>query len=209
MIPENQLRVLIAGILGADPDKVQRETSLKSLDNSLGEAKLRSGLKRLNLQLPIRSRPITFGELYDLLSGTTPSEQAAPMTFPALLTDLHVGLDVQEIGELPQSNDYWEDAFYQGHFDKSEIAYALIQPEPRIHFAGFWCAKEALRKCDRGFAHISPALTFVAHEDNGSPYFLWNNSGKNTRLRHALSISHTGSIAMAIVIAGRGEANQG
>ena len=209
MVPENQLRVLIAAILGLDPDEIQRETSLKSLDNSLGEAKLRSGLKRLHLQLPMKGRPITFGQLYDLLSGTTPTEQAPPITFPVSFTDLHVGLDVQEIGKLPQSSDYWEDAFYQDHFDKSEIAYAVIQSQPRNHFAGFWCAKEALRKCDRAFGHISPALTFVAHEDNGSPYFLWNNSGKNTRLSHALSISHTDWIAMAIVIAGRGEANQG
>lgn len=207
MVSESQLRALIAGILVTEPDKVQHETSLSGLDNSLGEAKLRLGLKRLGLQLPPGSRPMTFGQLSDLLSGTaTPSLRASvndssvPFTFAAPLADLQVGLDVQEISQLPPSSDYWEDIFYQGIFDKLEIGYAVLQAEPRTHFAGFWCAKEALRKCDAAFVHIDLAKIIVAHEENGRPYFLCNNSGENTRLHHALSISHTGPIAMAVVM---------
>jgi len=206
MVPESQLRALVAGILVLESDEVQPETSLSSLDNSLGEAKLRLGLKRLGLNLPAGSRPTTFGQLSDLLSGTvTPSFRASikepdvPLTFAAPFADLQVGLDVQEISQLPASGDYWEDAFYRDIFDKTEIAYAVVQSEPRIHFAGFWCAKEALRKCDAAFVRIDAAKTIVAHDDNGRPYFLWNNAGENTRLQHALSISHTGLIAMAVV----------
>ena len=70
---------------------------------------------------------------------------------------LQVGLDVEDIRLLPQAKDYWEHEFYSGSFAKSEIAYAVLQAEPRTHFAGFWCAKEALRKCDPGFAGVDPA----------------------------------------------------
>src|SRR5207244_2294599 len=117
------------------------------------------------LQLPAGPRPRTFGELHDLLSG----KAAAPVPAIKLVgapAALRVGLDIQDIAAMPAAADYWEDAFYQGTFATSEIAYAVRETEPRNHFAGFWCAKEALRKCDPAFAGVEPAKTLVAHEAN-------------------------------------------
>ena len=114
---------------------------------------------------------------------------------------LAVGLDLQDVASLPTACDYWEDPFYAGTFGKSEIAYAVLQPEPRTHFAGFG-AKEALRKCDPAFASVDALATVVAHEAGGRPYFLWKSAEREQRLPHALSISHVATIAMAIVVAG-------
>jgi phosphopantetheine--protein transferase-like protein len=115
---------------------------------------------------------------------------------------LQVGLDVEEIGALPAAVDYWEHEFYRESFSRSEIAYAVLQPEPRIHFAGFWCAKEALRKCDPGFAGAEPKLTAVAHDPNGRPYLTLISEGDPERLPHAVSISHTSDVATAVVVFG-------
>jgi phosphopantetheinyl transferase (holo-ACP synthase) len=206
MARESELREMLAKVLMAPADGINAETSLVDFDNSLGEAKLRLGLKRLGLRLPPGVRPASFGDLCDLLSGKEPpSVRPVPPASPrpglnSALDRLSVGLDVQDVGSLPFAMDYWEDAFFLATFAKSEIAYAVMQREPRIHFTGFWCAKEALRKCDPSFGTVGLIATAVAHEADGRPFFLWNTPSGETRLRHALSISHSGLIAMAIVV---------
>jgi len=206
MALENQLREMIARILMAPAGGIGAETSLASLHDSLGEAKLRLGLKHLGLKLPAGVRPANFAALCDFLDGKpAQSLRAAPRTeSPQMLNSplqgLSVGLDIQDVAGLPAAADYWEDTFYAATFAKPEIAYAAARPDPRIHFAGFWCAKEALRKCDASFAAVDPAATLVAHEPAGRPFLIWKTNSGEARLRHALSISHSGSIAMAIVV---------
>src|SRR5438105_2076609 len=74
MIEENQLKELLAPMLMIPAGKIGRESSLASLDNSLGEAKLRLALRRFGAGLPDGLRPSTFGALDQLLRGV----QAAP-----------------------------------------------------------------------------------------------------------------------------------
>ena len=52
---------------------------------------------------------------------------------------------------MPVTDDYWEHEFYKESFSKDEIAYCVLQENPRMHFAARWCAKEALVKCDPAF----------------------------------------------------------
>ncbi len=202
---ENELRELVARILMIPPEQVVARTSLSSLDNSLGEAKLRLGLKRLGLGIPGGLRPATFGELSSLLaaepSPASPVSAAMGGQSPLPAPGPRVGLDLQEINALPSTDDYWAHSFYAGSFAKSEIAYAIAKAEPRVHFAGFWSAKEALRKCDDRFLHVDPTETAVEHDARGRPSFTWKNSGGVQRLPHSLSISHSAGIAMAIVMA--------
>jgi phosphopantetheine--protein transferase-like protein len=77
----------------------------------------------------------------------------------------------------------------------------VLQLEPRTHFAGFWCAKEALRKSDSSFKAISPNQTAVAHDAEGRPYLRIESNGTIQRLPHSVSISHTSETATAVVVA--------
>ena len=203
-----QLKPMIATMLMLSPNEVGDGTSLASLNTSLGSAKLRLGLKRLGLSLPAGAKPSTFGGLLAALSGEpaqeTPAKSAVPVAaattgFPG---SLKVGLDVEDIGSLPFAVDYWEHEFYRGSFARPEIAYAVLQAEPRTHFAGFWCAKEALRKFDSAFAGVSPEKTAVAHDANGQPYLTLDSGSGPERLAHAVSISHTADVAIAVVVTG-------
>jgi phosphopantetheinyl transferase (holo-ACP synthase) len=203
---EDQLREMMTRMLMAPAGSIDSGTSLAILDNSLGEAKLRLGLKRLGLKLSPGVRPASFGDLCQILAGNDPQSSgiARPMESPprtsSALDGLNVGVDLQDVSSLPAALDFWEDEFYLTTFGKAEIAYALTKTEPRIHFAGFWCAKEALRKCDPAFAGVEPHATTVAHEAGGRPYLVWSGSAGETRLHHAVSISHSGGIAVAIVV---------
>jgi len=203
-----QLRSLVATMLSLSPAEVGDGTSLAALNTSLGSAKLRLGLKRLGFTLPVNAKPATFAGLVAALSGEavaeSPAKAAAPVAAASTgsLGSLKVGLDVEDIRSLPVAADYWEHEFYRGTFAKSEIAYAVLQAEPRTHFAGFWCAKEALRKCDSAFAGVSPEKTAVAHDADGQPYLMFDSGAGPERLAHAVSISHTSEVATAVVVAG-------
>lgn len=205
---QEQLRSMIATMLMVSPAEVTDSTSLASLNTSLGAAKVRLGLKRLGLALPANARPATFGGLLAALSGEVPATAASAAPAPRAAASaappgsLQVGLDVEEIQALPVAVDYWEHEFYRGSFSKSEIAYAVLQAEPRTHFAGFWCAKEALRKCDASFSSVSPDKTAIAHEANGRPYLTLDGGSGAERLPHAVSISHTTDVATGIVVSG-------
>jgi len=168
------------------------------------------GLKRLGLAHTTGTAPAsTFGGLVTLLSGNSETPVAAlPVAKTAgvartngALGELQVGLDVEDIRSLPVAADYWEHEFFKGTFARSEIAYAVLQAEPRTHFAGFWCAKEALRKCDGAFVGTNLDLIAVAHDSDGRPYLTVASEAGPERLPHAVSISHTAEVATAVVIA--------
>lgn len=208
-----ELKAIVATMLMVSPGDIDSWTSLKPLATSLGSAKLRLAMKRLGLAQPAGSLPITFGALVAAVSdevsvATPPSRGAA---FPnvsnsgnletgVLPLGLQVGLDVEDIRSLPMTLDFWEDEFYRTTFARSEIAYAVLQAEPRAHFAGFWCAKEALRKCDPAFIALNMAQTAVAHDLAGRPYLTTETESGIERLGHALSISHTTEVATAVVV---------
>jgi phosphopantetheinyl transferase (holo-ACP synthase) len=207
MSQSNQLQEILTTMLMLAPGELKPETSLQSLDSSLGTARLALALKRAGLRLPGDAVPPTFRDLELALNGNT-TAPSSPETVSVSVTTpgnnsfggLQVGLDVQDISDLPLADDYWDHEFYKEKFDKSEIAYAVVKPEPRTHLAGFWCAKEALRKCDPAFAGTAFGATAVAHDADGRPYLLSVTPTGRVRLPHALSVSHSGQIASAVVI---------
>ena len=209
MSQSNQLSEILTTLLMLAPGELKPETSLQSLDSSLGTARLALALKRAGLRLPGDAVPPTFRHLELALNGnTTAPDSSETVSVPVTAQvnnspgGLQVGLDVQDIGALPLADDYWDHEFYKDNFDKSEVAYAVVKSEPRTHLAGFWCAKEALRKCDPAFAGTSFATTAVAHDAGGRPYLLSVTPTGRVRLPHALSVSHSGQIASAVVVSG-------
>jgi phosphopantetheine--protein transferase-like protein len=208
-----ELRTMVGSMLMVPPDEIGPETSLGSLNTSLGSAKIRLGLKRLGLQMPRGPAPTNFAALVAAVSDETglaaaPVSQPQPAHVPAsgnvptggFLPGLHVGLDAEAVNCLPAALDYWEHEFYRNTFARSEIAYAVLKAEPKTHFAGFWCAKEALRKCDPAFTATNMNRVAVFHDPDGHPYLTVQTETGAQRLPHSLSISHTSDLALAVVV---------
>jgi phosphopantetheine--protein transferase-like protein len=99
----------------------------------------------------------------------------------------NIGIDLQEINELPDSIDFWEDEFYFSKFTPKEIAYCLAKDNPKQTFAGLYCCKEALIKSNNKLAWDQININF---SDEGRPLF----DG------YLLSISHSGEYSIAIAI---------
>lgn len=221
------LTTIIAELCEVDSAQVGPEFRLASgrLRSSLGRATLDAKIRRrLGVKIENLHTIRTFGELQDALAGqkprlSAPATQALPerpegrtstVTTPKLRppseppstdSSLACGVDVEPISALPEAKDYWEEPFYRTHFTAAEIAYCVSQPNPRMHFAARWCAKEAFKKCRPAYLAWDMNRIEVARRGSGSPY-LQLLEGEATRTPPVtLSLTHTEDWALAVVIA--------
>lgn len=101
------------------------------------------------------------------------------------LSACQVGIDIQEINELPDSGDFWEDDFYKSKFTSEEIAYCVTKDNPKQSFSGLYSCKEALIKSNN---NLNWENINILHNENGKPIFENYN----------ISISHSGLYSIAI-----------
>ena len=147
----------------------------------------------------------------DVMNSGTPatvralldSVEDAPATIPKPAQPLKVvnhpsnpftgiGIDIEEIDNLPQAGDYREHPFFQDHFTNAEIAYCIQQVDVRASFCGIWAAKEALLKAGlipSSSRHLNDFE--ISRDEAGRPLFPGCH----------LSISHTSKTAVAVCVA--------
>jgi phosphopantetheine--protein transferase-like protein len=101
---------------------------------------------------------------------------------------IDVGIDIEFINHLPDTQDYWEHEFYLSTFTKNEISYCVRQNNPSESFIGIYSCKEAILKCSGNFTSMEQIE--INHYDSGKPYFQ----------DFGISISHSKDICIAIAI---------
>ena len=205
MAKMEELREIVGELMKIDSQMLGQSTVLSGLlASSIGRARLDATLRaRLGIMDPGVYSVSTFGDLCALLGleGADDSRVAAAEGKPSLaMTNfsgrgIALGVDIQAVDALPEAADYWDGDFYQQHFTRQEIGYALLQPNPRESLAAAWCAKEALRKADSRWARIDWKLTEITHDEEGRPEL---QSG-NEAIPCAVSLSHTNGFAVAVV----------
>jgi phosphopantetheine--protein transferase-like protein len=104
-----------------------------------------------------------------------------------ILSSDKVGIDIQEISELPDSNDFWEDEFYKSKFTSEEIAFCITKDNAKQSFAGLYSCKEALIKSNN---NLKWENINIIHNIHGKPIFP----------NYDISISHSGLYSIAIAI---------
>lgn len=111
-----------------------------------------------------------------------------------------IGIDIENIERFKNISQHLIERVYT----KNEIEYCISHTNSYIHFAGIWCAKEAVVKAlnDLGLA-VSEIE--ILHKTNGVPYINVNEklkqyfNDKGIKNIH-ISISHTDKIATAIAM---------
>jgi len=207
-MPETEnLKAVVSELMQVPVEAVNASTLFSGLlATSLGRARLDAALRsRFGIANSGVYTVKTFGDLCRIvgtevsegnISGPTTSPNQIPSAIPGSNhSGMAVGVDIQSVDALPEAADYWEAEFYQQHFTRQEIAYALLQPNPRENFASAWCAKEALRKADGRWLDIDWQLTELTHTSSGAPML---NSGDQT-IPCSVSLSHTAGLAVAVV----------
>jgi len=127
--------------------------------------------------------------LYDLLNNDNLQprikDEVRSVSHKTETKNFSIGIDIQEISELPIVADYWESEFYISKFTPSEIAYATSKDLPLQTFAGLYSCKEAIIKSDN---FIKWDEINISHGINGDPLFS----------NYSISISHSKNYAIAI-----------
>lgn len=200
-----ELKSIVGELMKVDAETVAGSTLLNGLlASSMGRARLDATLRaRLGVANSGIYQAQTFGELCQLLGVDSGGNALTAKTSskPSLTatnfstTGIAIGVDIQAVSALPEEADYWEGDFYQQHFTRQEIAYALLQSDPRESFAAAWCAKEALRKADDRWVAVDWKVTEIVHDSSGKPVL---KSGDET-IPCSVSLSHTSGFALAVV----------
>lgn len=99
-----------------------------------------------------------------------------------------IGIDIEQVANMPSVPDFREDKFYSLNFAPSEIAWCILQNNPLISFAGLFAAKEAIVKANNQFKKQPFNKIIIDHLPGGKPI----HSG------FYLSISHTADLAIAV-----------
>ena len=100
-----------------------------------------------------------------------------------------VGIDIEEVENLPETYDFREHPFYQDNFTPAEISFCVQQPDVRASFCGTWAAKEAIFKAGVGSA---PGGHLKSIE------ILRDAAGRPLYQGCSISISHTPRTAVAV-----------
>ena len=176
------------------------------LQGSVGRSTLHAALKRLaDADLKSVWEANTFGELVnsasDLASTTvTESQQSKRLLMSGndFLSGFTVGIDLEDVSNLPMVNDPWNQPFYAENFTPEEIAYAARQTDSRLTFCGLWSAKESIIKLGDSFRELKPLEIQINHDVNRRPFAVVG--GESLAGTVELSISHTTSSAVAVSI---------
>lgn len=224
------LRQTVADLAEVNASTVSGDFSLsvKRLQTSIGRAALDAAIRRrLGVACPAAYTAKTFAELEaaigvsgrgagdhegngaaSLATAAVERAGAFPEVGPQSGSSLgaqvdgtiRCGIDIELVEELPPAEDFWEHAFYRNNFSKTEIAYCVLQPDPLQHFAARWCSKEALKKCDGEFLGRPMSQIELVNDSNGKPWLQIVGGETGDALPFAVSVSHTSTMAIAVVI---------
>ncbi len=219
---EDELRQVVAELFEEDLNTVTRNflLSTRRMQGSLARAKLDAAIRN---RLGVKSREVysakTYGELEHAILGTSSSNGESASSASNISTvmnaqssvapqenlveapsSLSCGIDIEMVENFPEADDYWKDSFYSDSFSSVEIAYCLLQENPRMHFAARWCAKEALKKCHPSYLHEEMKNIELLSPNGLPPIMRHYQSGIPTPIPFAVSVSHTLLMAVAIVI---------
>jgi phosphopantetheine--protein transferase-like protein len=150
--------------------------------------------RKLTLRLAAMSSGAPFTLRALLADAPAPSiEPKAAVSQPKVLAvgGPGVGIDIEDVANLPEAADYRAHVFYQDNFSPAEIARCLRQADVRASFCGVWAAKEAI---------VKSGLASAPDGKLRGIEIGWDGSGRPVAAGCQLSISHTASTAVAVCI---------
>lgn len=197
---DEKIKNIISGYIKIPVDQINAQTRIdrSAVANSILLHRMYASLQKEGIVIDNYLDTRTYGSLLEKLHGKQePGVNVINGQGTFNYNDLEdanlpasVGIDIEEIGSMPQVKDFREDKFYTMNFSSSEIAYCILQPNTLSSFAGLFAAKEAIVKADNTYKNWPFNAIIINH----------NPTGKPTHPNLKISISHAPSIVVAIAI---------
>ncbi len=191
-------------------DQLQPETLMgrTAVGNSIVLHRMYAALAKEGINVAGYQEIQTYGELINKISGNSGKVNPIIINQEAMVGQFNgissqatsaIGIDIEEIANMPIVADCREDEFYKMNFTPAEMAYCIVQPDQYASFAGLFAAKEAIVKADNRFKNVPFNEIFIDHLPGGQPVFAGFN----------ISISHIRQLSVAIAIKNSGQNNIG
>ena len=199
---ETQLKDIISLYIKIPADQINTNTIIDrtAVSSSIILHRMYAHLAKENFGVADYWDIKNFGSLQKIIHGhsgsavkhTLPNEELATENSSAREDNQpSIGIDIEQISNMPIVGDYREDEFYRMNFTPVEIAYCILQPSPAASFAGLFAAKEAIVKANKLFSNKPFNAIYIDHLPNGKPI----------HPLFKLSISHSNDIAIAVAVA--------
>ena len=200
---ENKIKDIVSVFIKVPAEQITHDTIIdrSSVSSSITLHRMYAKLAEEGIVVADYWNIQKFATLLQRINGTGQTAISVPAVAEAQANGQHfnfnresatqaIGIDVEEVGAMPEANDFREDAFYQMNFSSTEIAHCILQPNPYASFAGLFAAKEAIVKAnnanrDRPFNSI-----VINHDQEGKPGYPG----------FSLSVSHTNNVAIAVAL---------
>ncbi|MCP4351401.1 MAG: 4'-phosphopantetheinyl transferase superfamily protein [Desulfobacterales bacterium] len=193
-----KIKDIVAPFLKVESSEITEETIIDktAIRMSILLRRMYATLAKEGFKISSPNNIRTFGELLNVLdfNETEPPGKINEIK-PAVgswqpATSFLVGIDTEDIKNMPEPDDFREDAFYKQNYSQNEIAYCILQNNPLASFAGKFSAKEAIVKADTSYRDTPFSKIEILNDSDGRPYF--ND--------FVISISHTENHAVAVAI---------
>lgn len=132
----------------------------------------------------------TLLDLNKRLSTDYKSEQVFAPLIQNETRPLSIGMDIEKVSNMPETNDFRTHQFYLDNFDATEISHCILQSDPYASFCGLFAAKEAIVKADNSYKSYPFKNIVIKFQPSGMPVF--DGFG--------ISISHTSDLAVAVAV---------
>ncbi|MCP4110845.1 MAG: 4'-phosphopantetheinyl transferase superfamily protein [Desulfobacteraceae bacterium] len=197
-VRSEKIKDIVAPFLKVESSEITEETIIDktAIRMSILLRRMYATLAKEGFKISSPNNIRTFGELLNVLdlNETDPPGKINEIK-PAVgnwqpATSFLVGIDTEDIKNMPDTDDFREDAFYKQNYSQNEIAYCILQNNPLASFAGKFSAKEAIVKADTSYRDTPFSKIEILNDSDGRPYF--ND--------FVISISHTENHAVAVAI---------
>lgn len=155
-----RLQEVIAPFLGIRPDEVTVSTLINrgAIQSSVKTHRLRSELKKAGIDISHWDSVNCVGDLLDVegvvfhknYKEDSPANSSDSACAINDASKFGIGVDIESVGSIPDSEDFYTDIFFLENFSKKEISYCSRSKNPSRCFAGRFAAKEAVFKSTRG-----------------------------------------------------------
>ena len=190
---ETEVKQIIAPFIGISTEEISGNTPLdrNALKSSIRLHRMYAKLASGGYAIKDYSKIENFASLMNQLgNGSLNNSENVVMPIQAKTIMSGVGIDIVEITEMPQAQDFRTNEFYTDNFTATEISYCILQSNPYASFAGLSAAKEAIVKANNSLLFIPFSKIFIDHDENGKPQFS----------NFDISISHSEKTVVAIAI---------
>ena len=177
---------IIAQFLNIDKLEINEATRIgkNELKSSIFLRRMYSELSECGVEVEDIFKINTVGDLIKNIN----SDQLPKDSISNFKINNKIGIDIEEVENLPITTDYRTNEFYLKNFTQQEISYCLLKNYPRESFAGLYCAKEAIIKIDNSLGNKNLSEIEIFHDENDAPL---NDN-------YWLSISHSKNIATGV-----------